>query len=77
MTKSIYCPECKSEDASLSGRCKKCGREMVPMLASKKPPTDIIDTHKLLDEFHKRIGIPAEHLGKPESTMERIWRTGT
>lgn len=78
--RQLHCPECDSIDATLSGRCKKCGREMVPLVGkveplAHKPPTDVIPIGQVLDEFHKRCGIPAEYL-KPETTKERLLRTG-
>jgi len=80
--RQLHCPECKNNESSLSGRCQKCGREMVPMLGVdvieplKAPITDMIPVQDVLDAFHKRCGIPKEYLGNPETTMERLIRTG-
>ena len=59
--RQLHCPECKSNKASLSGRCETCGREMVPMLGVdvieplKAPITDVIPTQELLSKFHDRV----------------------
>ena len=84
--RQLHCPECKSNKASLSGRCETCGREMVPMLGVdvieplKAPITDVIPTQELLSKFHDRVfatmGIPAEYLGESERTADRLMRTG-
>jgi hypothetical protein len=55
---------------------------MVPMLGNAiepiphKPPTDVIPMQDVLDEFHKRCGIPAKYLGRQERTIDSLKRIG-
>lgn len=61
--RQLHCPACKTSDASIGGRYKQCGREMVPLLgrrpqrglgAYKRAAQDTTALDNAMRTFHMR-----------------------